>query len=81
MSPPKTAQVRIIGNPSHTAATDSRLRRECGGTGSFSYSEAGDSGASAAITSISTVAAAFIVIAAQDLGVMLRTRSAPVTCK
>ncbi len=51
--PPKTAQVRIIGKPSHTAATDAVRRRAWGGTGSDSYSEnagrsAGSGGAGSA---------------------------------
>src|SRR5919206_1249841 len=38
IKPPKTAQVRIIGKPSHTAETEMRLRRACGGTAVSSYS-------------------------------------------
>src|SRR3954463_9463349 len=38
ISPPNTAKVKIIGKPSHTAETDIRLRRACGGTATSSYS-------------------------------------------
>src|SRR5581483_7449088 len=38
IKPPNTAQVKIIGKPSHTAETEIRPRRACSGTGISSYS-------------------------------------------